>query len=151
MHSEAMLEPAVVSWFWSLGGFRSSLDTGLGLPDFRAVSPNLQLGCYLCFSLCTPRPRDPSKISEISPFIVDQYSCEILWVMRPSSMSDSEQDAKQVLRSVEFYSALDFLWIPEHGVEFVGIFLHHLLAKWDELLKQARLHLTQSVSTYRAT
>jgi len=66
--------------------------------------------------------------------------------MRPGAPPDSESSAKKIMRSVEFYSALDSLWVPDHGVDFFGLFLLDILGKWLELFTQARSHLSRSVS-----
>lgn len=43
---------------------------------------------------------------------------------------------------------MEYGWVPNHGVDFVTMFIRDLENKWKEIFRVAEIHLKEIVSVY---
>jgi hypothetical protein len=92
--------------------------------------------------------------AENKTFLTVFEKSEISWIMvrpepepDPSADDDSTKEkSKAILVSKDFFSNMEYGWIPEHGVEFFTLFIEDLHKKWNQLFRQADTHLAKTVS-----
>lgn len=100
---------------------------------------------YVCFNTLIHDPdAQAAGDKEIKSFRFKNRRTEISWVMREPT--DSSQGC--LLRSVSYRGALnlEYLSIPNSGVEFFTSFLDAVYRNWSELFEEAKLHLAKIVS-----